>query len=107
MEVGTLEDSRLQIQAQAIPFHRKDKSVLDLGNGGDKFPVPTGVESAHRLLDKCVGLAEGRVYGRGKSDRTRAIVRSEGPMPRFRQRCDLAAFGQTTGPAEIRHDDVN
>jgi hypothetical protein len=47
MQVWTLKDGRLKIEAQADSFHGKDKPVLDLRNGGDKFLIPTGIESAH------------------------------------------------------------
>ena len=77
MQVWTLKDGGLKIEAQADSFHGKDKPVLDLRNGGDKFPIPSGVESAHRLLDQSIGLADRRVYRGGESDRTCAIMRRE------------------------------
>jgi hypothetical protein len=99
MQVWTIKDSRLKIEAQAYPFHGVHKPALDLRNGCDKFLIPAGVESAHRLLDKSIGLAERRVYRGGEADRTSAIMGREWPMPRFRQRRDLAAFRQASGPA--------
>src|SRR4029077_16590594 len=99
MQVGTRKDGRLKIEAQADSFHGKDKPVLDLRNGGDKFLIPAGVESAHRLLDQGIGLAERRVYRGGEADRTCAIMGRKGSMPRFGKRRDLAAFRQASGPA--------
>src|ERR1700730_10227555 len=107
MQVWTIKDRRLKIEAQAHPFHGVHKPVLDLRNGCDKFLIPARVESAYCLLDKSIGLAERRVHRGGETDRTSAIMGCERPMPRFRQRRDLAAFRQASGPAQIHHSDMN
>src|ERR1700730_1738607 len=92
MQVWTLKDGRLKVKAETNSFHGKDEPVLDLWNLGDKFPVPSGVECAHRLLDQCVGLTGRGVDRGGERDGTGAIVRSERAMPGLGQRRDLTAF---------------
>jgi hypothetical protein len=102
MQVWTFEDGRLKVKAEANPFHGKHEAVFDLWNLCDKFPVPFGVECAHRLLDQCIGLTDRR--GESEPDQCNREERKgdamSRPTPRF---CGLRSDRQSSIDPPWRH----